>query len=62
MKETIQDGIGDRRLTEGLVPQSNRELAGHDGGAALYAIFDDFEEIASLLIREGLQSKIVNGQ
>jgi hypothetical protein len=42
------------------VPQSNRELAGHDGGAALDTVFDDFEEITRLLGREGLESKIVD--
>jgi hypothetical protein len=45
-----------------LVPESNRKLARDDGGAALDAILDHFQEITSLLGCEWLESKVIDDQ
>jgi len=43
--DTVEDGVGDGRVAQVLVPFGGRELAGDDGGAAGVPIFDDLEEV-----------------
>jgi hypothetical protein len=50
--EPIEDGIGDGRVGDDLVPIFDRDLAGDDGRSALVSIIDDFEEIATLVCTE----------
>ena len=47
--EAVEDGIGDGRIDDDLVPVIDGELTGHDGRAAAVAIVDDFEQVAALL-------------
>jgi hypothetical protein len=42
--EPIEDGVGDGRVSDDLVPIFDRHSAGDDGRSALVAIIDDFEE------------------
>ena len=49
MDEAVEDGVGDGRIGDDIVPIFDRHLAGDDGRSALVAIIDDFEEIATLL-------------
>jgi hypothetical protein len=46
--EAIQDGVGERRVADGVTPLVDRELAGDDGRSLLVAIFEDFEQVARL--------------
>ena len=41
--EAVEDGIGDCRIDDHLVPVIDGELTGHDRRAAAVAIVDDFE-------------------
>lgn len=56
--DAIEDGISDGRISDDLVPPVDRNLAGDDGRAPLVAIFDDFEEVMTLIVVElfGAQS------
>jgi hypothetical protein len=36
--EAIEDGVGQRRIADGVVPMLDRHLAGNDGGRAAVAI------------------------
>ena len=47
--EPVEDGVGDGRIGDRLVPVIDRQLAGHDGRAAVVPIVDDLEEVAALL-------------
>lgn len=59
MEEAIADRVGERRLGEILMPFRRRELTGDDGGTHRGAIFEDFEEIASILVPEGAKPPVV---
>jgi len=59
MDQSIQDGIGKGRLTDYLVPGVNGELAGDEGGAECVAIFEDLQEVMTLLVGEPAQAPVV---
>lgn len=48
MHEAVEDGVGDGGVGEPLVPVFDGELTGDDGGAAAFAVFQDFEEVTAL--------------
>ena len=57
--EAVEEGIDDGGIGDDLVPVLDRHLAGDDGGSALVAIVDDFEEIATLLAGERGEPPVV---
>jgi hypothetical protein len=57
--EAVEDGVGDGRIGDDLVPMLDRHLAGDDGRSALVAIVDDFEEIAALLAGKRSEAPII---
>ena len=58
-EKTIEDGVGNGRFAEVLVPERDRELARDDGGTQPSAILDDFEQICGGLIGERLNGEVV---
>src|SRR5467141_222609 len=60
--EAVEDGVGDCRIDDHLVPVIDGELAGHDGGTAAVAVVDDFEQIAALLRGQRRQPPVVEDQ
>lgn len=46
--EAVQDGVSQGGIADGLMPVLDWKLAGDDGRAAAMAIFEDFQQIASL--------------
>ena len=62
MDEPIEDGVGDGRVGDDLVPIFDRHLAGDDGRSALVAIVDDFEEIAPLLASKRSEAPVVEDE
>src|SRR5580704_5286691 len=62
MDEAIEDGVGERRAADDLMPLLDRKLAGDDGRSALVTILEDFEEIALLRFGEDRQTPIVEDQ
>lgn len=59
MDEAISEGIGERGFANALMPVLDGELAGDDRSAGAVAIFEQFEEIATLIIRERSQAKVI---
>ena len=49
MHEPIEDGVGDGRIGDRLVPVIERQLAGHDRRAAIVPILDNLKDVATLL-------------
>src|SRR5262249_33406873 len=58
--EAIEDGIGDGRIGDQLVPVLDGDLAGDDRGASAVTVVDDVEQIATLLRGEWGQAPIVD--
>ena len=55
----IEDGIGERRDADDVVPAVDRHLAGDQERAGIVAILDDLQEIARLLGQERLGAPVV---
>ena len=60
--EAIEDGVGEGRVADDLVPMFDRKLAGHHGRSAAVPILDDLQEVAALLGGHGSESPIVEDQ
>jgi hypothetical protein len=60
--DAIEDGIGDGRLTDHVVPLGDGELGGDQRRFAPIAFFEDFQEIEALLIIEGVSAPVVEHQ
>ena len=58
--EPIENGVGDGRIGDCLVPVIDRQLAGHNGRAAVVPILDDLKDVATLLLGEGGEAPIVD--
>jgi len=58
----LRDGVGERRAADDLMPLFDRNLAGDDGGGALMAVFDDFEEVALFRLGENREAPVVQDQ
>jgi hypothetical protein len=57
--EAVEDGIGQGRVADDVMPVLDRNLAGDDGRRAAVSIVDDFEEIAALLDGHGREPPVV---
>ena len=55
----MEDGVGERRFADVIMPGVDRELAGDQGGLAAVAIVEDLEQIAARVVVECDQSEIV---
>ena len=53
VNQSIQNGIGDRRISDMVVPVFHRELARDKGRGIAVAVFDDFQKISSLGVGQG---------
>ena len=51
--EAVEDGIGDGRVRDQLVPVVDRKLTGHDRRTALVPIVDDLQEVSRLIGCDG---------
>lgn len=59
MDKAVEDGVGEGRIADHVVPVIDGHLAGDDGGSFLVAVLDDFQEIAALLVVELLGPPVV---
>ncbi len=62
MDEPVEDGVGDGRVGDDLVPVIDRELAGHDGRAAIVPVVDDLQQVATLLLCQGGEPPVIEDQ
>jgi hypothetical protein len=60
--QAIENGIGESRIADDLVPMLDRKLTCYHGRAAAVAILHDLQEIAPLLGGHGSKSPIVEDQ
>jgi hypothetical protein len=58
--EAIEDGISDCRVADYVMPVVSVKLACNQGRAAVISFFDDFKQVAPLLVGERSESEIVN--
>ena len=62
VKKTVTNGIGDGGVANGGVPVRGWQLAGNDGGNGLMPGLDDFKEIATFKIAEGVDEEIIDNE
>ena len=62
MDDAIEDGVGESRLADDLVPLVERELAGDERGASAIAVLDDLHQVAPLVGGEPIRPPIVEDQ
>ena len=60
--EAIEDGVGEGRLADDLVPRVDRQLAGDQRRAGAVAVLDDLHEIAPLVGDEAVRAPVVEDQ
>jgi hypothetical protein len=60
--DAVENGVGERRLADQLMPFVDRDLAVDQRGAAAVAVFNDFEHVMALFGRERLKAPIVEDQ
>ena len=54
MHESVEDGVGEGRVPDDVVPVLDRELAGDHSGADAIAVFGNLEQVLSVtLFRRG---------
>jgi hypothetical protein len=59
LHQPVQHGIGNRLVTNPLVPVLNRQLAGDDGGALAGAVINDLQQVSSGLTVHGGHAPVV---
>lgn len=59
MNKAVENGIGDGRIADHVIPVIHGNLTCEDCGTLLVAILDDFQEIAALFVVELLRPPIV---
>ena len=60
--QAVQQGVGDRWIADGVVPQLDLELAGQDGGVPAVAVLQDLQHVPPLPVRERSQAPVVDDQ
>src|SRR4030095_2039614 len=62
VEEPVADGVRERGVGEVVVPLRRRELTRDDGGARAGAIFEEFEEVAAILIAERAKAPVIEDE
>src|SRR5579863_896500 len=60
--EPVEDGVGDSRVGDGLMPLLDWNLAGHDRRAAPVPIVNDLQEVTPLIRRQIGKTPVVEDQ
>ena len=60
--DAVEDGVGDGRLADDVVPSVDGDLAGDEGSAVAVAFLDDLQQIAPLVGSERLKPPIVEDE
>ena len=60
MHQTVENRIRQRRVTDGLMPMFDRQLAGDDGGAGAVPVIEDFEQVTPAFIGQWCQPPVIN--
>ena len=60
MDETVENRVGEGRVTDGIMPRVDGKLAGHDRGAHGVAVLEELEQVVTVLRAEGGQPPVVD--
>jgi hypothetical protein len=60
MDEAIKDGVSDGGISDDVMPVLDGELSNNDGGTAVVAIFEDLEEICTLLMGQSSETPVID--
>ena len=60
--DAIEDGVGESRVADDIVPLVEGELAGNERRAAAIAVLDDLHQIAPLVGGEPVRAPVVEDQ
>src|SRR6516162_479440 len=62
MDDAVEDGVGEGRFADQIVPAVDRDLAGDQRGATAVAVLDDLQQVVTLLGAEWLETPVVEDQ
>ncbi len=57
--QAIEDGVGQRGISDLGMPFIHRELSGHEGGTEAMTVFEEFQEVSTVFIGQEDESPIV---
>lgn len=60
--DAIKNGVGDGGFADHVMPPRDRQLGGNQCGFSAIALFEDFEEVKSLLIGQRMRAPIVENE
>ncbi len=60
--ESVEDGIGQRGVSDGFVPVVEGNLGGDEGGACLVSVFDYLEEVSAVLVRQDHRCPVIEDE
>lgn len=60
VNESIEDRIGDRAIAEVSVPLIDRQLTGHERGATIVAIVENFRQVADRLLAQRREAEVID--
>jgi hypothetical protein len=62
MNDVVEDGIGEGRLADEVMPGLDGQLAGDHGRATAISLLDDLHQIAALRCRQPVWSTVIQDQ
>ena len=62
VNHTVQDRVGERGISDDLVPAVHGNLAGDEDGAAVVAIFDNLEQVSAAIGAERFWAPVINDE
>ena len=62
MEQPVKDRVRQGRIPQGLMPMLHRKLTGDNGRAAAVAVFQEFKDVAAVLITEGRKPLVIKNQ
>jgi hypothetical protein len=57
MHQAVEDGIGQRRVADRVMPMLHRQLAGDNGRARPMAVIEDLQQIPTALVGQGASAQ-----
>ena len=60
MHESVEDGVGEGRIPDDVVPVLDRELTGDHSGSDAIAVFGNLEQVAAVLGTELGEAEVVD--
>ena len=60
--EAVEDRIGEGGIADRIVPVIERELAGDEGRVQRVTVFEDLEQVTSMLVGDGAGAEVVEDE